>query len=238
MRKNQSVLKVGVTGSIGSGKSEVCKIFEQLGVPVLYADHIAKEITENDRDVKREIKKVFGADVFDRKGILNRKKMAGIVFADERLRSKLNRIIHPKVFVIIDREIEHLSALGKARFLIVEAALIYETGMEKNLHYVIVVNADEDVRIRRVMKRDGCSREEVESRIASQMPAEEKVKRAEFVTGNNGTKEELAEKVKFLYSLLESSYNVPPRRSQSNHQSHKVLTSPFVRTRKIQVRGT
>lgn len=237
MRKNQSVLKVGVTGSIGSGKSEVCKIFEQLGVLVLYADHIAKEITENDREVKREIKKVFGPDVFDRKGILNRKKMAGFVFTDERLRSKLNRIIHPQVFEVIDREIEHLTALGKARLVIVEAALIYETGMENNLHYVIVVDANEDVRIRRVMKRDGCSREEVLSRIASQMPAEEKVKRADFAIGNNGTKEELAEKVKFLFSLLQSLYNVPPRRSQSDQQSHKELTSPFVRTRKIQIRG-
>jgi len=195
-------MKIGVTGGIGSGKSEVCKIFERLGVRVLYADRIAKEIVENDGEVKREIKKVFGADVFDGKGNLDRKKMAAIVFSDERLKNKLNQIIHPKVFEVIDKEIGHLAVCGKEKFVIVEAALIYETGMEKNLDYVIVVDADEDVRIKRVIGRDGCSRGEVMSRIAAQMPVKEKVRRADFVIGNNGTKEELVGKVKFLYLLL------------------------------------
>jgi dephospho-CoA kinase len=197
----QTIFKVGVTGGIGSGKTEVCRMFEELGVPVLYADAIARTITEEDGEVKTKIRKTFGSAVFDSTGRLDRKKMASIVFSDEKAKLRLNGIVHPKVFESIDKTIAGFSH-SSTRFVIIEAALIYETKMDKDLDYVIVVDAEREERIRRVADRDNISRNDVLKRMQAQMAVEEKLEKADFIIRNNGSREELRGRVRFIHNLI------------------------------------
>lgn len=201
-QKKYRILTVGVTGGIGSGKSSVCKFFEKLGVKILYADNIARELTESHEGIKKQIRKIFGSEVFSHDGQLNRKKLADLVFSNQKLKEQLNAIVHPYVFKVIEKEIRKVEQTKSSPFVIHEAALIYESGADEDLDYVIVVDADEDTRIQRVMKRDNVTREKVLQRINSQMPVEEKRTRADFVVKNNGDIKSLERKVKFLYYLL------------------------------------
>ncbi len=193
-------LAVGITGGIGSGKSALCDAFAAEGRLVLSADLLARDLTINDPSVREEIRSAFGAEVFTAAGEVDRRALAAIVFHDRKARERLNGIVHPRVFRTLAGKLAAESADRLRPYTIIEAALIYESGME--LDYVIVVDAPEDERIRRVMLRDGSSREEVLSRIASQMPVEEKRKRADFVVENRETAAELATSAAFLDGLL------------------------------------
>ncbi len=193
---------VGVTGGIGSGKSEVCREFERLGRTVLSADGIARELANTDREIREEIGAVFGPAVFTSDGSLKRKEIANIVFHNRELRDKLNAIIHPRVFIRIEEILSYLSSAARKPYVVIEAALIFESDMNKRLDYTIVVDAPEEIRIRRVMERDGCPREEVLARIAAQMSAHQKRERADFVLENNEAVTTLAGKVAFLDRLL------------------------------------
>ncbi len=193
---------MGVTGGIGSGKSLVCREFARLGRKVLSADVIARELTERDPYVQREIRKAFGSEFFTSTGSLRRKELAGEVFRDQTKRKRLNGIVHPGVFKQIESSLGNLSRRESQLYVVIEAALIFETGMDQWLNYTIVVNAREETRIARVMHRDRCSRSEMRNRIASQMPAGEKVARADFVIQNDGGKRELRQRVIFLDRVL------------------------------------
>jgi dephospho-CoA kinase len=207
-------LAVGVTGGIGSGKSALCVAFADLGRLVLPADRIARDLTENDPAVLEEIVAAFGRRVLTGDGALDRKALAAIVFRGRAERERLNRIIHPRVFAMIG------TILGSERperlrpYTIHEAALIYESGIDHALDYVIVVDAPEEERIRRVMLRDGCSRGEVEARIAAQMSVRTKRARADFIVENAGDMDGLASQAVFLDRLLRSMAErrlAPPR---------------------------
>jgi dephospho-CoA kinase len=193
---------VGVTGGIGSGKSTVCSLFSQLGRDVISADKIASQLADQDENIKKQISKTFGEEVYFENGLLDRKKVAKIVFQKDSLRKKLNAIVHPKVFRAIDGQVQRLSRAQRSPYVIIEAALIYETGMDERLDYTIVVDAREDTSVKRVMARDGCSRKDVLDRMRSQMPVEKKLKKADFVIGNERSKPELLPKVKLIDSLL------------------------------------
>lgn len=195
-------LRVGVTGGIGGGKSTVCRLFAELGRTILLADQIAYELTQHEESVKEGIRRVFGADIYPRDGSLVRRKLAAIVFEDESLRKKLNAIIHPLVFQTLESRILDLSPGARAPYVLIEAALIFETGMNHRLDYVIVVDAPERERISRVMARDGVSRREVMQRIKSQLTAEQKRKEADFIIENHGAEADLFSRVKFIDSLL------------------------------------
>jgi dephospho-CoA kinase len=208
-------LLVGVTGGIGSGKSAVCREFERLGRMVLSADGIARELTENDGEVREEISTVFGPAVFAADGSLKRKEVADIVFHNRELREKLNAIIHPRVFTRIDTMLSHLPPAARHPYTVIEAALIFESGMDRWLDCTIVVDAPEELRIGRVMKRDGCSREEVLARIASQMSAHRKREKADFVLENNDALSTLASNVAFLDRLLASMRSGPSAKEAS-----------------------
>jgi dephospho-CoA kinase len=195
-------LRIGVTGGIGSGKSTVCALFASRGRVVIYADAIARDLTEHDAGIREQIKKAFGVDIYRTDGSLQRKKLAEIVFTDPRLRKKLDSIVHPRVFEAIDRAITMLDASGRSPYVMVEAALIFESGMDAHLDYTVVVDAPENVRISRVISRDACTRDEVMIRIQSQMPVEQKLKRADFVIDNGGDETELAARVAFLDALF------------------------------------
>ena len=199
-------LLVGVTGGIGSGKSIVCDQFRRLGRTVIRADEVARELTEKDAAVIGQIQSAFG-DVYNAAGTLDRRALAAIVFTDRRKLERLNGIVHPAVFREIDRRLRMLPGEELRPYVVIEAALVFESGMDAVLDFVIVVDAPEELRIARVVARDGSTPEEVRSRMASQMKTEEKLKRADFTIENTGEKEGLGEIIAFLDNLLRQMGN-------------------------------
>jgi dephospho-CoA kinase len=197
-----SFLRVGVTGGIGSGKSTVCQLFSNSGRQIILADDLARRIADEHLDVKAAIKKAFGSSAYLPSGRLDRKTIASIVFANGSKRQKLNSIIHPRVFEAIDHQLDSLPPQQTHPYVLIEAALVYETGMNEWLDYVIVVTADEENCIQRVMARDNIHRDEVMRRIAAQMPMEKKVRQGDFIIQNNGSKTGLRSTVLFLDNLL------------------------------------
>jgi dephospho-CoA kinase len=196
------VLTVGITGGIGAGKTTVCKIFEELGAKVIYADELAKEIMENDESLKKKIKKIFGEKSYIG-GKLNRKFIADIIFSSDEKRKLLESIVHPAVIKRILSDLKKIADEGKYNFVIVEAALIFESGFDKELDYVLVVDADDEIKIKRIMERDKCSREEVLKRMRAQLDSKIKRELADMVIINDGDIDELRKKVSFFYSLFE-----------------------------------
>jgi len=194
-------MTIGVTGGIGSGKTEVCKIFERLGIPVLSADAIAKEISNYDPRVKQLLVRLLGNEAYTADGVLDRAYVATRVFSNKNIQKRMNAIIHPRVEEEIERRFKELDQAGKP-VAIVEAALIYEAGLDRSLDAVVVVDAAEDVRIDRVVGRDGSSRNAVLDRIKAQMDSPTKAMKADYIIYNNGTFEELEQRVKFLNSVF------------------------------------
>jgi dephospho-CoA kinase len=200
--KQQRILRVGITGGIGSGKSTLCNFFKERGRTVISADDIARDLTEHNDLIRKRIQRVFGPQIYRADASLDRKLLASIVFGNAAARKRLNSIVHPPVVREIEEKAAALTSPAKYPYLIVEAALIYETGLESRLDYTIVVDAPEEVRISRIMLRDGCTRNDVLSRIQAQMPMEQKLKRADIVLLNDGNVSDLKAKVPFLDTLL------------------------------------
>lgn len=177
--------KVGITGGIGSGKTTVCKIFETLGIPIYYADDRAKWLMVNSPALQTGIINLFGKESYDEEGQLNRAYIGGIAFKHPKKLQKLNALVHPAVFV--DGENWQQEQLAhQFPYTLKEAALLYESGSHKFLDKMIVVTAPEELRIERVMKRDGLDKEAVQDRIARQMPEAEKVAQADYIITNDG----------------------------------------------------
>ena len=195
------MLRVGLTGGIGSGKSTVAKIFEVLGIPVYYADDAAKNIMNTDEGLKSEIKKVFGEEAYSG-GKLNRSFIASIVFNDSYKLDLLNSIVHP--VTILDAE--KWMNLQKAPYIIKEAALLFESNASENLDYIIGVSAPVNIRIQRSMQRDGISREEVLKRMNRQMDENIKMRLCDFVLRND-EQELLTPQVLELHEKLVSLSN-------------------------------
>ncbi len=202
MQNERDYLLVGVTGGIGSGKSLVCSLFERLGRPLLKADPIAQEISDSDKSVQREISRLLGKEAFRADGLLDRKFVAGKVFYDHAVLRKLNAIVHPVVIARILECAASMPAEQRRPYVVIEAALVYESGMDAVLDRVIVVDAEEETRIRRVMERDGVDRGAVMRRIAAQLPATVVAGHADFVIRNEENTTSLADKVRFIDTLL------------------------------------
>ena len=167
---------------MGSGKTTACKFFQELGIPVYYADARAKWLMTQDPDLVASIKKMFGQDAYIDNGQLNRSYIAGIVFKDPERLKQLNALVHPAV--ARDGERWH-RAQKDVPFTLKEAALIFESGSYKKLDYVITVHAPLPLRIQRIVKRDGMSREAVLNRMSKQMKEEEKISRADYLIIND-----------------------------------------------------
>ncbi|HTY59776.1 MAG TPA: dephospho-CoA kinase [Bacteroidota bacterium] len=193
---------VGVTGGIGSGKSAVCLCFERLGRVVMSADRIARELTESNPVVRNAVAREFGEGIYGPDGGLRRSELARIVFGHPSKLRSLNAIVHPLVFSTLNDALSRLPQDSARPYVIVEAALVFESGMDRRLEATVVVRAEEELRIERVLRRDGLSREEIVSRMRAQMPADELAERGDFVIDNNGEEKDLAERVTFIDRLL------------------------------------
>lgn len=177
------MLRVGITGGIGSGKTTACKLFEKLGVPVYYADNRAKELMVDNKQLRNSIIQNFGVQSYTEDGSLNRLYLSSVVFSDEKKLELLNALVHP----VVAADSESWNTILERKnfaYSLREAALLVETGSYKLLDKLIVVTAPEQERIKRVMLRDGSSEQQVKSRINAQMPDTEKLKLADFIIEN------------------------------------------------------
>lgn len=174
------MLKIGLTGGIGSGKSTVAKIFETLGIPVYYADAEAKRLMNSSETLKKAIRQHFGDAAYE-KDHLNRKYLADIVFNNPEKLELLNALIHPETINDAAQWMQQQSA----PYCIKEAALLFESGAAETLDFVIGVYAPQALRIKRVMKRDGLTEAEIMKRISRQINEEMKMKLCDFVITNN-----------------------------------------------------
>lgn len=174
------MLKVGITGGIGSGKTQVCQVFETLGIPVFNADTAAKKIMETDNELVKQITKLLGAEAYIN-GIINRSWLSSILFQDEKKRTALNAIVHPAVIAFGQ---EWMNS-QQAAYVLKEAALFFETGSNKEMDYMIGISAPVDLRLKRAMKRDHLDEITIKQKMAAQMDEKEKMMRCQFIILND-----------------------------------------------------
>ncbi len=191
---------IGVTGGIGSGKSTVCSLFEKKGILIFFADIVAKEIIDSDSTVLQEIVQLFGNRVLDSSNKLDRKILSEIVFVDEELLDSLNEIVHPRVFEAFEQWKMSLSESNV--YVLVESALLFQSGMFELVDYALAVLADEDIRIKRVALRNSVSEEQVKIRMKRQISTEELLELSDFQIQNNGTVNDLQTKINFFHTLF------------------------------------
>ena len=196
------MLKVGLTGGIGSGKSSVSELFSDWGSYIFDADFVAKEILNHNETAQGEIIAEFGTDILDGNNSIDKQKLARVAFQDENHQLRLNTIIHPYVFSEIDSKFDIILAKKEYEIFVVDAALIYESGADTHMDYVIVVTSHLRLRTQRVMERGGLTREEFLDRVDLQWPDEDKVHLADFVIHNNGTEKDLLEESKKVFERL------------------------------------
>ena len=196
------MLKIGLTGGIGSGKSSVSKLFEDWGAYIFDADLVAKEILLKNDTAQNEIIAEFGSDILNKDGKIEKSKLSRIAFQDENHQLRLNAIIHPYVFSEIDHSFDKILSGGKYEIFCVDAALIYESGADTHMDYVVVITSHLRLRIERVMERGDLTRDEFLKRLDLQWPDEDKVHMADFVIHNNGTLDDLINESKKIFSLL------------------------------------
>ena len=192
------MLKVGVTGGIGSGKSTVSRFFSALGVPVYDSDQRAKSLMQYDESIRSKIKIEFGDNAYH-KNELNRSYLAEIVFKNESKLKQLNAIVHP---VVKTDFINWLSQNSNAKLIIKEAAIMIESGAYKDLDKLIVVNASRNQKIKWIKQRDHLSLDDIENRIQNQLSDEIRNQYADFIIENNSGKMELKQQVLSIYNKL------------------------------------
>ncbi|MEZ4915614.1 MAG: dephospho-CoA kinase [Chitinophagales bacterium] len=192
------MIKVGITGGIGSGKSYISSMFEKLGVPVYYSDIRAKELMNTSEQVKQQLISTFGAETY-KNNQLDRKYLAEIVFNNEEKLELLNNIVHPAVKNDYKK---WCSEHQNYPYTLKEAALLFETGIYKELDKTILVHASKDIRILRVMQRDKVSKQAVEARMDKQMDDFAKMDLADYIVHNDGINEvfKIVEKLHTLFN--------------------------------------
>lgn len=192
------MLRIGLTGGIGSGKSTVASIFEVLGIPVYNADNAAKRLMQEDEILKDGIIRLFGQEAYVN-GILNRAWLSEQVFGDPEKTKAINALVHPATI----RDAKNWMSMQHAPYAIKEAALVFESGSEKELELVIGVSAPEDLRIQRVMARDGITGDMVRQRMSKQMPEDEKINRCDHVIINDGHTPLISQVLALHHELLD-----------------------------------
>lgn len=195
------MFKVGLTGGIGSGKTLVCSVLEKLGAAVYNADREAKRVMNEDPELKMHISTLFGNQAYGG-GVLNREYLASLVFKDPEMLDKLNDLVHPAVgqdFIEWVKKQSHLP------YVVKEAAILFESGSDQGMDLTVLVYAGTELRLNRVMLRDGMSREEVLNRMDKQMSEEEKKKRADYIVYNDGSQMLLPQIIELHNMILKRS---------------------------------
>ncbi|NPA44081.1 MAG: dephospho-CoA kinase [Chlorobi bacterium] len=188
---------IGLTGGIGSGKSIVSKVFATFNIPVYNSDIEAKKLMNSSSEIKEKLISEFGSEVY-LNNTLNRKFLANIIFNDKQKLEFVNSVVHP---VVINHFKKWVSQ-QKTTYVIKENAILFESGMHKNVDFIITVTAPEDIRIERVIKRDGSTYKEVKARILNQISDKEKVKRSDFVIYNDDKKLILPQIIKIHKKMI------------------------------------
>jgi dephospho-CoA kinase len=197
----QTVRRIALTGGIASGKTWVRARFEDLGVPTIDSDALAREVVAPGTPGLAAVVGRFGREVLLPSGALDRKKLGRIVFADDEARRALEAIVHPEVHRATEQWFASLDPRTHP-FAIADIPLLYETGRDRDFDEVIVAATDPETQVRRVMQRDGLSEPETRQRLAAQLPIEEKAAKADHVIRTDGTHDETDEQVKRLWKKL------------------------------------
>lgn len=197
MIQNLIMKIVGLTGGIGSGKTTIAKWFQEKSIPVYNSDNEAKRLMNESAEIKRKLVELFGEDAYVNNE-LNRKFISSKVFENKDLLEQLNQIVHPEVFKDFKIWIQNQTA----PFVVKEAAILFESGSYHNCDYIVSVVADEEIRIQRVMERDGISSEQVLSRIKNQWTDELRIVNSDFIIRNNEGLDELEEEFETIYNKL------------------------------------
>ena len=196
------MLKVGLTGGIGSGKSEVSKFFYKWGAFIFDADKEAKNIIDKNEKAQQEIIREFGSDVINIDNKIDKQKLARVAFQDEFHQLNLNSIIHPYVFKKIDDTFDKIKLDNKHKIFVVDAALIYESGADTHMDYVIVVTSLLRYRTERVMSQQNITRDDFMKRVALQWSDEDKEHLADFIIQNNSDLKNLEKESKNIFESL------------------------------------
>jgi dephospho-CoA kinase len=192
---------VGLTGSVGTGKSTVTNFFKELGAYIIDWDELAREVIHPQLKAWKGIVEYFGKAILNDDLTINRRKLADIVFSDKEKLAKLNQIVHPEVFQEDERITNEIKRLAPDALIIKDIPLLFELTRPIYVDKTIVVSVSEQIQLRRLEEK-GMSRKDAQRRIKSQLPLEEKVKSADFVVNNDGPPEETKRQVEEIYSLL------------------------------------
>lgn len=189
MAKGPSPYRVGITGSIASGKSTVARRMKDRGIPVIDLDKVGHEVLRKRHEAFEPVLEAFGDAILGDDGEIDRKKLGALVFADPAARERLNQIMHPRIRGEEARRVEAMAEAGE-KVVATEAALLVETGQRGRFDFFVVVGCAPDIQIARLMKRDHCTLDEARRRIASQLPFEAKKAEADWVIDTSGEKED------------------------------------------------
>lgn len=189
---------VGLTGNIGSGKSTISQIFSALNIPIFYADDEAKKILNSNR-VTSELIKTFGTEILNHEKKIDKQKLANIIFNDSSQLQKINNIIHPLVY---EHFLNWLNNQHNVNYVILEAAILFESGFDKYVDFIINVHANKQLRIKRIFKRDGIKLNDVIKRMKNQLSDLEKKRLSGFTIDNNGKKLVIPQVLQIHESIL------------------------------------
>jgi dephospho-CoA kinase len=198
--EGRAPLRIGLTGNIGSGKSTAALIFAELGAATFDTDKIGHELLQSDPHIQSRIVETFGNQIIV-SGLISRQKLGKIVFGNPEKRKKLESILHPAIMSAIN---QRLKANAGVRYAVVEVPLLYEARLSGDFDYVILVKADRDSAVGRASTNLGISKEEVLKRLEAQIPQLEKEKLADFVIANDGTRDDLKDKIGLLHTIISS----------------------------------
>ena len=196
------MMKVGLTGGIGCGKSTASVVLAELGAHIFDADGEAKIMINENSTVQNELVAEFGTDIMGPGNEINLKKLGRIAFQDEDHQMRLNSVIHPYIYNLIDEQFDKISSKNEHSMFVVDGALIYESGYDQHLDYVIVITALMKNRMERAMARGTLSRQEILQRIDLQWSEEEKTGLADFVINNDSTEENLQKEITDIYKRI------------------------------------
>ncbi len=196
------MIKLGITGGLGSGKSLAAEFFKEFGAIIYDADLIAKTLINENPELQERLKIVFGEEIFEKGGKLNRSMLAEAAFSSRLKQQVLNDIIHPYVLHKLEEICRHEKERGTS-FLAIEASMLFEAKSEKQYDAILVVTASEETRLKRSLKRSTLTLEQIQKRMDLQMPEEDKISRADYVIYNEGTPLELKKKCRLIFDSLQ-----------------------------------